>query len=74
MARMIDRTGKKYNKWTFIKFVGKNKLGKPVWLCRCDCGTEKIITGENVVGGYSKQCYECSYIKNYKENSIPTPV
>lgn len=26
------------------------------WLCRCDCGTERIITKRSVVSGHSKSC------------------
>lgn len=27
-----------------------------MWLCRCDCGTEKIVYKQNVVRGLSKSC------------------
>jgi len=26
------------------------------WLCRCDCGTEKVVTGKDLVSGNTKSC------------------
>lgn len=38
MSKFIDETGKRYGSWTCLKHVGTDK-----WLCRCDCGTEKVV-------------------------------
>lgn len=51
MAKLIDRTGQKINRLTFIKYVGNRK-----WLVRCDCGTEKILSTANIVSGDTKSC------------------
>lgn len=29
---------------------------KIFWLCRCDCGNEKLISGESLKNGYTKSC------------------
>lgn len=41
---------------------GSDEKGQALWLCRCKCGTEKIIRGHDLKGGTSS-C-GCSRIKN----------
>lgn len=55
-----DLTGQRFNKLTFIKFMGVRKQ-KTYWLCRCDCGIEKIIRTVDVTTGDTKTC-GCSYL------------
>lgn len=43
--------GKRFGRLIGIKWVGAGK-----WLFRCDCGTEKIISGQNVRRGLTKSC------------------
>lgn len=74
MGNLMDRAGQKFNKWTIISFDGLTNGGESRWLCRCDCGFEKVLTIGNVTGGYSRQCKSCSVIRNYVEGTIPTPV
>jgi len=38
-----------------IAFAGF-KRGHTAWLCRCDCGTEKIISSDPLRRGYSHSC------------------
>ena len=33
-----------------------NKNNSVMWLCRCDCGKEKIITGTDIKSGHTKSC------------------
>lgn len=53
----IDITGKKFHKWTVIKLVDTphGHTGR-YWLCRCDCGTQKIIRQCNLTSGSTKSC------------------
>lgn len=55
-----DLTSKRYGKWTVLKRV---PLDRPTangtrsgWLCRCDCGTERIVLARSLVSGASKSC------------------
>ena len=53
-----------------IKPHGKDKYGHILWLCKCDCGNEKIIYSSNLLKGTTKSC-GCLMIKhghciNYK--------
>lgn len=56
MPRLVDRTGQRFNDWTFVKRLpnrgGKNTL----WLCRCICGTERAQTTAKVLSGLTKGC------------------
>ena len=46
MGKQIeDLTGQKFNKLTVIKRVENDKRNNSRWLCKCDCGNEKIISG-----------------------------
>jgi hypothetical protein len=60
MGIFTDYTGKTFNSWTVIKRE-KNRYGyKTYWLCRCDCGRQKEVSGSSLVNGTSKQCSSCS--------------
>lgn len=52
---MEDLTGKKYGRWTVIKYVGFVNSNYR-WLCRCDCGTEKIVSSNTFRSGKSVSC------------------
>ena len=48
----------RFGKWTIIAKVGRDKSRRQLFLCRCDCGTEKIhilYTLKNL----SHQCHFC---------------
>jgi hypothetical protein len=65
MTLIKDITGKKFGRWTVIKFVkaiprynenGSIKSRKLYYLCKCDCGNERIVVSENLKSGKSKSC------------------
>lgn len=48
-------TGQRYGRWTVLSFVEtKNELSR--WLCRCDCGTEKIVYRGGLVRNATQSC------------------
>lgn len=51
-----DITGQQFGHWTVINLDGKHEDGFYYWLCRCDCGTEKIVRGNNLKTGDSTNC------------------
>lgn len=55
-VRFEDITGKKFNRWTVLDHGGKDKYGKTVWECVCDCGTKRLITGTSLKRGDTKSC------------------
>lgn len=48
--------GKKYGKLTAVKVIGKNKSGKFLWLCKCDCGNESVVIQQQLRSGGTKSC------------------
>lgn len=67
MPRVKDLTGQKYNMLTIIKQSGINKQNRAMWLCRCDCGNEKILAGHDIINGSTKSC-GCLAKETRKEN------
>ena len=55
MGRIKDLNGKKFGSLTVLYFVD-TKNAKARWMCRCDCGVEKIITSADLVKGDTKTC------------------
>lgn len=57
MPRLIDLKGKRFGELKVIKRYHENdKYNKPQWLCRCSCGKEVVVLGNNLRLGYSKSC------------------
>jgi len=54
-ANFVNITGNRYGRWTVLSYIGKNKK-RHVWLCRCDCGKEKVIYSGHLKNGATKSC------------------
>ncbi len=48
MVAKKNLIGMKFGSLTVIKEVGSNKDGRALWLCRCDCGEERIAAGKDL--------------------------
>lgn len=46
-----DITGQKFSRLTVIKYIGNFK-----WLCKCDCGKERVCYGGDLRQGKTKSC------------------
>lgn len=61
--------GRRFGNWIVISYHGTrltrggNKKGGATWLCRCDCGNQKIVFGYSLTKGLSKSC-GCSWSRN----------
>lgn len=54
-----DLSGKKFNFFTVIKQVPRppnQKCNHTFWLCKCDCGNEKIVDQRALKSGNTKSC------------------
>lgn len=49
MGTLIDLTGRKIGRLTVLKRVGSDKNKKTLWLCRCECGNEKVICSNTLL-------------------------
>ena len=53
----IDQTGNVYGKLTVIqRSPQKNSCGEVCWICRCECGNIRTISGKVLRRGKSKSC------------------
>lgn len=55
-----DLTNMRFGRLTAIKPVGRktfpNGKTSTIWLCKCDCGKEKEIISQNLLGGSTRSC------------------
>jgi hypothetical protein len=57
MVAIRDLTGQRFSRLTVISLdPERTPAGKARWLCRCDCGTELVVTGGNLRSGNSESC------------------
>lgn len=48
-------SGEKYGKLTVVELVTDGNANKRKWLCKCECGGEKITSEDNLIGNYLKK-------------------
>lgn len=56
MTAMKDMSGQRVGSWVVLAIAGKDPHGQFLWLCKCDCGTEKPVTGGRLRRGESVSC------------------
>ena len=56
MGKFKDLTGLHFHSLTVIEQAGRDKYGKILWRCVCDCGNETITLGRHLVNGHCKSC------------------
>lgn len=56
MSPRIDITGQRFSRLTAVRDVGVDKSRNRLWLCLCDCGNEKIVSGNLLKGGKVQSC------------------
>lgn len=54
--RFKDMTGKRFGRLTVLRYAGPNHRQDATWLCRCDCGNEKVIQGQALRSGAIISC------------------
>jgi hypothetical protein len=61
----MDLGGRQFGRWTALSLLTPVVKGKKryVWVCRCDCGTEREVGQESLVHGRSKSC-GCAQVKH----------
>ena len=56
MPKLIDLIEQKFGRLTVTERSYPNGKWGLRWLCKCECGAEKIVTGDNLRSGYTKSC------------------
>ena len=55
--RVIDLAGQVFGRLTVLSFSDHgNEPGRAHWLCRCECGVEKAVSGKSLRRGLSLSC------------------
>lgn len=53
---IVNIAGQRFGRLTVLRLEGQASDRHALWLCRCDCGSEKIIRGHSLRGGQSRSC------------------
>jgi hypothetical protein len=66
---MADLAGMRFGNWTVegrsptdytsIDHTKRRIVSKPMWICRCDCGTVDTVIESNLTSGRSTKCRRC---------------
>lgn len=59
MSALKDLTGQRFGRWTVIEKTARPPYTtgtSAFYLCRCDCGAEKVISGRSLRIGDSTSC------------------
>lgn len=73
-----DLTGQRIGKWTVLSraenHVSKSGTPYTMWLCKCDCGTEKTVYANSLLNGKSISCgcYQADRAKEVCSNNFRT--
>lgn len=65
-----DLTGKKFGMLSVISLNGRDKGGRALWLCQCDCGDFVVVEGHNLQSGHSSSCGCKKYTEKYGKDII----
>lgn len=54
--QLIEMAGATFGRLLVLERAGSGKGGKAQWRCRCDCGTEKVVSGDQLRSGKTASC------------------
>jgi hypothetical protein len=54
--KKIDMSGQRFGNLVAIKTSGLTRQNSVKWLCKCQCGGEKIVDGSSLRQGLTKSC------------------
>ncbi len=55
MPKLVDLTGQRFGRLVVLNRE-KNRKSNATWLCKCDCGNQKIVVGDYLRTGRTKSC------------------
>lgn len=56
MGKFIDLTGQRFGELTVVERAENYKHGGAQWLCKCECGVEKVVRAGSLRGAKVKSC------------------
>jgi len=70
MGKLIDLTGQRFGRLVVLERARAARHGESAkWLCHCDCGKEKIVSGKLLRRGDTRSC-GCLHSEELREMSI----
>jgi len=54
--RKIDIIGKKFGMLVVISVAYREGSSRTFWLCKCECGREKVLRGDSLKDGNTRSC------------------
>jgi len=51
-----DLRGLRFGRLVVVEYAGKERHGHSMWLCRCDCGSQKVVSGNCLGVGSTRSC------------------
>ncbi|BDR66982.1 AP2 domain-containing protein [Clostridium tetani] len=67
MGKVVDRIGERFGRLIVLARAENDKHGHAQWLCKCDCGNEKVVVSNNLISGNTRSC-GCGEWENRKRN------
>lgn len=71
--KRIDLTGKRFGRLIVAKEVEPERRGdgspRRKFLCKCDCGNDRAVTGESLRSGHTQSC-GCLHIERAREGNL----
>lgn len=68
--RTENLIGKRFSNLTVMEYFGKDKIGRVLWKCKCDCGDIVVFNRGYLKEGRGKSCHECSRKRMSKKQTI----
>ena len=56
MTAPLDLTGQQFGRLTVIERIANDKRGSTRWLCDCQCGCQREVSGRGLKHGKTKSC------------------
>ena len=56
--KIIDLTGYRFGKWRVLEEADTKNFNR-MWLCRCECDIEKVVSQGNLMQGKTRGCIKC---------------
>lgn len=56
MRCKTDLTGEKFGRLTVLERTDNNKHGDVMWLCKCECGKNTVVSNSRLKKGITKSC------------------
>ena len=52
----VDMAGRRFGRYTVLYRSENDKHGNAMWMCKCDCGNQKIVAGSALRKGVTLSC------------------